>query len=235
MNETNKQSPNNDENHADTNANLDNASFDLRAAAAEAVRLTQIAAGEAVSSETNLEPRTETKTSAEVKTENITAIAPETKTEGSTENTTNDLQQEAFKAMKLEAERRREEEERAKAADSAKSIFSKGTRLKLQVTESGEVMMRDVVGDLVVGRADNVTDYIPEIDLTPYGAYRLGLSRRHAIILLEGERLVVKDLNSRNGTFVNGVIVPSGGTQTLRDGDELRFGNLGLRLGFERA
>ena len=150
------------------------------------------------------------------------------------ENTTNDLQQEAFKAMKIEAERRRDEEERAKAADAAKSLFYVGTRLKLEVTESGEIMLRDVNGDLVVGRADNVTDYIPEIDLTPHGAYRLGLSRRHAIILREGDRLMVKDLNSRNGTFVNGVIVASGGTQTLRDGDELRFGNLAMRVIFDR-
>jgi hypothetical protein len=200
MNETNKQAKNEDS-HVEANLSPDNASHDLRSAAAEAIRMSQIPTGEAAPSE----------------------------------NTTNDLQQEAFKAMKLEAERRREEEERAKAADAAKSIFYKGTRLKLEVTESGEIMMRDLHGDLVVGRADNVTDYIPEIDLTPYGAYRLGLSRRHAIILLDGERLVVKDLNSRNGTFVNGVIVPSGGTQTLRDGDEVRFGNLGLKLSFERA
>jgi hypothetical protein len=205
MNETNKHYPENEEpSSSDTNASLDNASFDLRAAAAEAIRLTKLATGE-----------------------------PMTSTTSSSENTTNDLQQEAFKAMKIEAERRREEEERTKAADAAKTQFRKGTRLKLEVLENGEVMMRDVVGDLVVGRADNVTDYIPEIDLTPYGAYRLGLSRRHAIVLLEGERLVVKDLNSRNGTFVNGVIVPSGGTQTLRDGDELRFGNLGLRVHFQ--
>jgi hypothetical protein len=205
MNETNKRYPENEEpSSSDTNASLDNASFDLRAAAAEAIRLTKLATGE--------------------------SPAPTT---SSSENTTNDLQQEAFKAMKIEAERRRDEEERAKAADAAKSQFRKGTRLKLEVLENGEIMMRDVNGDLVVGRADNVTDYIPEIDLTPYGAYRLGLSRRHAIILLEGERLVVKDLNSRNGTFVNGVIVPSGGTQTLRDGDELRFGNLGLRVIFQ--
>lgn len=149
------------------------------------------------------------------------------------ERTTNDLQQEAFKAMKLEADRRREEEEKAKVADTAKSVFYAGTKLKLEMNDTGNII-REVTKELVVGRADNVTDYLPEVDLTPHGAYRLGISRRHAIILLEGERLIVKDLNSRNGTFVNGVIVPSGGTQTLRDGDELRFGNLTMRVRFER-
>jgi hypothetical protein len=200
MNDTNKNRPDNEETSSENNLPVDKASHDLRAAAAEAIRLSKLSQGEAPPSE----------------------------------NTTNDLQQEAFKAMKIEAERRREEEERARAADAAKSVFYAGTKLKLEVSESGEIILRDVLGDLVVGRADNVTDYIPEIDLTPHGAYRLGLSRRHAIILREGDRLLVKDLNSRNGTFVNGVIVPSGGTQTLRDGDELRFGNLAMRVIFER-
>jgi FHA domain len=157
------------------------------------------------------------------------------KGEATTESTTNDLQQEAFKAMKLEAERRREEEDKAKAADVNKLHFTEGMRLKLEMQETREILVRDLGGELVVGRADNVTDYVPEIDLSPHGAYRLGLSRRHAIILRDNERLVVKDLNSRNGTFVNGTIVASGGSQILRDGDELRFGNLAMRVIFERA
>ena len=75
-------------------------------------------------------------------------------------------------------------------------------RLKLESSESADPIITAVNEELIVGRADNVTDYVPEIDLTPHGAYRLGLSRRHAVILRENDRLLVKDLNSRNGTFV---------------------------------
>jgi|GEM_PF-1225419 len=147
-------------------------------------------------------------------------------------NTTNDLQQEAFKAMKLEAERKREAEEKARSEVSARSTFTPDMRLKLESGESGDPIVKIVNEELIVGRADNVTDYLPDIDLTPHGAYRLGLSRRHAIILREGERLVVKDLNSRNGTFVNGAIVAGGNTHVICDGDEVRFGNLAMQVTF---
>ena len=102
------------------------------------------------------------------------------------------------------------------------------------VNGSSHPIIVEVSGDMIVGRADNVTDYVPDIDLSPHGAYRMGLSRRHAIIHRDNDGLIVKDLGSRNGTFVNGIQVTSGGTQTIKDGDDLRFGNLTLRITFQR-
>lgn len=147
-------------------------------------------------------------------------------------DTTNDLQQEAFKAMKLEAERKRDAGQKVRSQVSARSTFTDGMRLQLESGESGDPIVKTVDEELIVGRGDNVTDYIPDIDLTPHGAYRLGLSRRHAVVLRDGERLLVKDLNSRNGTFVNGAIVAGGNTRVIRDGDEVRFGNLAMRVTF---
>ena len=148
-------------------------------------------------------------------------------------NTTNDLHQEAIKALAMKAEKERLEREK-QAADAERGSFTSEMLLRLDVVESNQPITLEVNGDLVVGRADNVTDYIPEIDLTPHGAYRLGLSRRHALIRLQDASLIVKDLSSRNGTFVNGEQVKSGGILPLRDGDELRFGNLALRVNFQR-
>ncbi len=145
-------------------------------------------------------------------------------------NTTNDLQQEAYKAMQLEAELKREAD--SKTAAAKRADFLVGMQLKLTSKEGNDPIIKIVDDELVVGRADNVTDYVPDIDLTPHGAYRLGLSRRHAIILREGDRVLVKDLNSRNGTFVNGAIIPGGSTQIIRDGDDVRFGNLVMRATF---
>jgi pSer/pThr/pTyr-binding forkhead associated (FHA) protein len=45
-----------------------------------------------------------------------------------------------------------------------------------------------------------------------------GVSRRHAVLRLEGDRAVLEDLGSANGTFVNGQRVTR---QELRDGDEI--------------
>jgi hypothetical protein len=186
-------------------------------------------------------PTQDVKQDAEAARNKLPLIADSDAAEGGTAeigamevgNTTNDLQKEAIKAMAMKAEKDRlEREEQAVAAE--RGNFTNEMVLRLDVIESNQPIMLEVNGDLVVGRADNVTDYIPEIDLTPHGAYRLGLSRRHALIRRQEESLIVKDLSSRNGTFVNGEQVKSGGTLPLRDGDELRFGNLALRVNFQR-
>jgi hypothetical protein len=141
-------------------------------------------------------------------------------------NSTNDLMKDAMQALNMQAQRQ--------AVDEADAVFTNNMVLLLEVQESGKLISNTVGRELIVGRADNITDYIPEIDMTEHGAYRLGLSRRHAVIQRDGNSLVVKDLNSRNGTFVNGAIVPGGNTHPIRNGDELRFGNLVTHVIFEQ-
>lgn len=144
-------------------------------------------------------------------------------------NSTNDLQREVETALQLDAARK------AMAKPNADSVFSRDMILMIEIQETGKLISNTVERELLVGRADNITDYIPEIDMTEHGAYRLGLSRRHAVIQRDGNSLVVKDLNSRNGTFVNGAIVPGGSTHPIKNGDELRFGNLVTRVLFRKG
>jgi hypothetical protein len=47
------------------------------------------------------------------------------------------------------------------------------------------------------------------------------VSRRHARVIVDGDRPSIEDLGSKNGTFVNGKRVK---THALNDGDELLFG-----------
>jgi len=54
-----------------------------------------------------------------------------------------------------------------------------------------------------------------------------GVSRAHALIAIDAGKPVVRDLDSTNGTFVNGRRVAS---EALRDGDELLFGNTKMRF-----
>lgn len=51
------------------------------------------------------------------------------------------------------------------------------------------------------------------------------LSRHHALIRVEGRRVVIEDLGSCNGTFVNGVAVKAGEAWPIADGDLLQFGS----------
>jgi len=53
------------------------------------------------------------------------------------------------------------------------------------------------------------------------------VSRAHAIVEIEGDKALVRDLGSTNGTFVNGRRVAN---ESLHEGDELRFGNTTMRF-----
>ncbi len=59
------------------------------------------------------------------------------------------------------------------------------------------------------------------------------VSRSHAELTIEGDRVEVTDLGSRNGTWVNDQ--PARPTATLRMGDRLRLGNVDLILRDEKA
>jgi hypothetical protein len=76
--------------------------------------------------------------------------------------------------------------------------------------------------ELVIGRADDCDLVIPERQV----------SRRHARIRLEGERYVLEDLGSKNGTFVNGQELT--GPHVLQDDDEIQIA-LCCRLTFVAA
>jgi serine/threonine protein kinase len=54
------------------------------------------------------------------------------------------------------------------------------------------------------------------------------ISREHARVLRQGQQSWLEDLDSTNGTFLNGQRIF--GTALLRDGDEIRMGNAVLRL-----
>lgn len=78
---------------------------------------------------------------------------------------------------------------------------------KEHVPQSGAVIGRE-------GSDINIAD--PEV------------SRRHATIHVEGDKLSIEDLNSTNGTFVNGQQIQ--GTRELSEGDEVRLGNTVWRV-----
>lgn len=70
------------------------------------------------------------------------------------------------------------------------------------------------------------------IDLNPYGAESLGVSRRHASIIPTSEKLLISDLGSTNGTTLNGIPLKPNQFYTLRPSDILHFGRLEARINF---
>lgn len=77
-----------------------------------------------------------------------------------------------------------------------------------------------------MGRLDPASDVYPEIDLTDDGGLEKGISRRHARILKREGTVVVEDLGSINGTFINGKRLAPYLPETLVSGDNLQLGRL---------
>lgn len=104
--------------------------------------------------------------------------------------------------------------------------------IEFRVIGTPEIIRAPIGERLIIGRDDAKNDIHPEIDLKPYNGQRLGVSRKHARIIMRDNRVTVEDLGSANGTYINGknidVLVP----MRLRDGDQLKLGNLSLQVHF---
>ncbi|MEP7293727.1 MAG: response regulator [Chloroflexota bacterium] len=89
------------------------------------------------------------------------------------------------------------------------------------------------VGDtMTIGRGDVQSGFAPEVDLTPFDAFAKGVSRKHALITVKEQRLMIRDLNSTNGTRLNNVLCKPGEEYRLRHGNELMLGTLRLQVSF---
>ena len=88
----------------------------------------------------------------------------------------------------------------------------------------------DLINMLTIGRTDTGSDAVPDIDLTPFFAQELGVSRHHLFLRLENDSVTVVDNKSSNGTTLNGQRLKPGQSYPLRHGDELVLGALNLQV-----
>ena len=83
-------------------------------------------------------------------------------------------------------------------------------------------------GENIIGRSDGGP---VSVDLKRQeDAKRRKVSRRHACIRFERGKLAIEDLESANGTFVNGRRVRPGKVQALRERDQIDIGSVRLIL-----
>lgn len=82
----------------------------------------------------------------------------------------------------------------------------------------------------IIGRSDD--DFTPDIDLAPYDALNEGVSRRHARLTASSDYLLLTDLDSTNGTAINGHRLRAGEPYRLDHGDEVTIGNIALTVEF---
>lgn len=81
--------------------------------------------------------------------------------------------------------------------------------------------------EMVMGRGEGGTMQ-PDVDLADQGAAQLGVSRLHLAIRYSSKHnsVSISDMNSANGSFVNGQRLHPQEVRVLRHGDELRLGRM---------
>lgn len=87
--------------------------------------------------------------------------------------------------------------------------------------------------EFVVGRTEELTSE-SIVDLTNQDGFAFGVSRRHAMIRSTGDKYVLIDLNSSNGTWLNGQILIPTQPYDLPNGSVVQLGRLKLCVAYKQ-
>ncbi len=143
-------------------------------------------------------------------------------------SSTTDMRKEAEEALRVYLSQTQEKK------PESESVFENQMMLHIDVNGSSLPLVITPNEKTVIGRKDPTSGDSPDIDLSTYAAYQMGVSRAHAYIERAQDHLTLHDLNSRNGTFVNGQRITPEQPQLLHNGDEVRLGKIVLRLSYRK-
>jgi pSer/pThr/pTyr-binding forkhead associated (FHA) protein len=105
---------------------------------------------------------------------------------------------------------------------------SLSVRLKIGPEQRELEMPLNVITHL--GRVDPISSVFPEVDLSGFSDSSYGVSRRHARIMKQGGMVVIEDMGSINGTFINGKRLDPYLPEIIKDGDVLHLGKLQIEV-----
>lgn len=96
---------------------------------------------------------------------------------------------------------------------------------------SGQWVVLEGQPQYVLGR-EGLENDPPDVNLSAYGGREKGVSRKHALLRVDRRQLLLVDLGSSNGTWLNGAQVTANEPIRLESGDEVRLGKFPLRVRF---
>jgi hypothetical protein len=102
--------------------------------------------------------------------------------------------------------------------------------ISLHLMDSGKILPLASRNEFTLGRLSEGQPIMPDIDLTPYQAYASGVSRLHAVVKRDAERVMVMDLGSSNGTYINGRRINPHVEEALNHGDIIALGKLKIQV-----
>lgn len=104
--------------------------------------------------------------------------------------------------------------------------------LGLFIVDAGDLVLVERAEEVTLGRQTEDAGTLISVDLTPYGGAKLGVSRRHAAILISQDMYFMQDLGSTNGTWLNEARLPPHISRTLKNGDMIRLGQIRIHVVF---
>lgn len=104
--------------------------------------------------------------------------------------------------------------------------------VELRVVGTPHILRAPIGKAFVLGRGDHDQQNFPDLDLTPHMGQALGVSRQHARLLAKNNRVMLEDLGSVNGTFINGQVINPHMPYRLYEGDVITLGQLQLQVHF---
>lgn len=105
-----------------------------------------------------------------------------------------------------------------------------GAIFGLRVLATGDMVSLVGRDNYTLGRSAGSQAIVPDVDLDSYGAQDQGISRLHAEIRLDEQGPRVVDLDSVNGTLVNGRRLEPQEPAPLRHKDVIQLGQLKLQV-----
>jgi hypothetical protein len=110
--------------------------------------------------------------------------------------------------------------------------FAPDVSAVLQFLPSGQVLSLKLDKPAILGRESERFGSVDLIDLSDLNALQHGVSRHHCQFRRVGLQLVVTDLHSTNGTYLNDRRLEAGKEAIVLDGDKLILGTLHLLVTF---
>ena len=102
--------------------------------------------------------------------------------------------------------------------------------LRLRIGPNKRIIETHLDKIIHIGRLDPHLNIFPEIDVTDDISPEKSVSRRHARMLKQGNKIVVEDLGSVNGTFINSKKLDPYLPEAVVHGDVLQLGTLVIEI-----
>lgn len=114
---------------------------------------------------------------------------------------------------------------------TGKLRFPPGATLVFQFLPFGQCVASSIDDSLALGRrrAYNGADFL---DLTEFNGLEQGVSRRHCVLRRQDEHLLIRDLGSTNGTFLNGEQLKPNTDYKVAHGDRIILARLHMMIFF---